>query len=284
MTDPTPRLDTVLATSQVVAFRAALVDLVEDVLAGLMLSQILYWTPRATIEREGAFWIAKRDPDWWDEIRLTVDQARRARKILTDSGLVETRRWKFDGTPTIHYRVVPDAIEEALDRFGPGPESIRDPAHFDSGQNPNPSGPEPESFPSPETTPETTPETPGPARGEEGFHQDADRLCDLLADLVHANGSKRPNVTARWRDAARLLLTADGPTDDGWDFEKAETIVRWCQADEFWRANVLSMPTLREKFDQLRLARNRSIEKTRGGAPRDGADALREYAEGGVLR
>lgn len=80
---------------------------------------------------------------------------------------------------------------------------------------------------------------------------DVDRLCDLLADLIAANGSKRPTVTKAWRDAARLMLDKDGR-----DPEKAARLMRWCQQDEFWRSNVLSMPTFRDKYDQLRLRAN----------------------------
>lgn len=77
---------------------------------------------------------------------------------------------------------------------------------------------------------------------------DVEALCSLLADLVEANGARRPAVTKRWKDAARLLLDKDGYT-----VEQVEWIARWATSHEFWRANVLSMPTLREKFDQLKL-------------------------------
>lgn len=80
---------------------------------------------------------------------------------------------------------------------------------------------------------------------------DVDRLCDLLADLVEANGSKRPTITKSWRDAARLMLDKDGR-----DPEKAERLMRWCQQDEFWRGNVLSLPTFRDQYDRLRLKAN----------------------------
>lgn len=84
-------------------------------------------------------------------------------------------------------------------------------------------------------------------------------LCALLADLIEANGSKRPSVSKGWLDAARLMLDRDGR-----ELEKAERLLRWCQADEFWRANILSMPKFREKYDQLRL----QAEKERtGGKP-----------------
>ena len=73
-------------------------------------------------------------------------------------------------------------------------------------------------------------------------------LCTLLADLIEQNGSKRPTVTQKWRDACRLMLDRDGRTA-----EQIAYLIRWCQGDEFWRSNVQSMPKLREKFDQLRL-------------------------------
>jgi hypothetical protein len=41
-------------------------------------------------------------------------------------------------------------------------------------------------------------------------------------------------------------------------------MIRWCQADEFWRGNILSMPKLREKYDQLRL---KALERREKPAP-----------------
>lgn len=80
---------------------------------------------------------------------------------------------------------------------------------------------------------------------------DVDRLCSLLASLVVENGRPSHLVdpgSAGWRDAARLLLDRDKrPVGE------AERLIRWCQADEFWRSNILSMPKFREKYDQLRL-------------------------------
>jgi hypothetical protein len=80
-----------------------------------------------------------------------------------------------------------------------------------------------------------------------------ERVCAYLADKIEANGSKRPTVTQRWRDAARLMIDVDGRNVD-----KIMRAIDWCQADEFWRANVLSMPTLRERYDRLRLAAQRN--------------------------
>ena len=81
---------------------------------------------------------------------------------------------------------------------------------------------------------------------------DVDRICEHLADRIEANGSKRPAIGKGWLDAARLMLDRDGRTEN-----EIHGAIDWCQADEFWRANVLSLPTLRTKYDQLRLSAQR---------------------------
>lgn len=78
-------------------------------------------------------------------------------------------------------------------------------------------------------------------------------LCEHLADRIEANGSRRPRIGKRWIHAARLLIDIDGRTP-----EQIHAAIDWSQNDDFWRSNVLSMPKLREKYDQLRLAAARS--------------------------
>lgn len=79
--------------------------------------------------------------------------------------------------------------------------------------------------------------------------EDVERLCRHLADRIEANGSRRPAIGKRWRDAARLLIDKDGRTE-----AQVMTAIDWCQQDEFWHRNILSMPKLREHYDRLRLA------------------------------
>lgn len=81
-------------------------------------------------------------------------------------------------------------------------------------------------------------------------------LCSLLASLIEENGSKRPNVTDAWMNAARLLLDKDKR-----DFTAAQRLIEWCQRDSFWMTNILSMPKFRDKYDQLRLDANRQLEE-----------------------
>ena len=82
------------------------------------------------------------------------------------------------------------------------------------------------------------------------------RLANLLAELVIANGSKPPTVTAKWyRDIERLHRI------DGRTYEQIEKAIHWCQDDDFWKANVMSPAKLRVQYDQLRLAAQRDQKK-----------------------
>jgi hypothetical protein len=90
---------------------------------------------------------------------------------------------------------------------------------------------------------------------------DVEELCSLLADLISGNGSKRPTVTKQWRDEARRMLDIDGR-----ELDKVRNLIRWSQADGFWRKNILSMPKFRQRYDQLRLAALEDWEKRKPGA------------------
>lgn len=110
--------------------------------------------------------------------------------------------------------------------------------------NPAPRAPKP-SKNRPPTEPSNEPSTPEK-------RPDVEEICQYLADKIVANGSKRPRISPKWRMEARLLLDADGRTVD-----QVKKAIDWCQADSFWRAVVMSMPKLRDKYDQMRMAAQR---------------------------
>lgn len=86
----------------------------------------------------------------------------------------------------------------------------------------------------------------------EPHREDVDRICKYLAEWIVKNGSNRPTITDKWRTEARLLIDKDErPLDE------IRQVIAWSQKDNFWKSNILSMPTLREKYDQLRLAAER---------------------------
>lgn len=90
---------------------------------------------------------------------------------------------------------------------------------------------------------------PARPKGDEPPREDVDRLCVHLADRIEGNGSKRPRISKTWRDEARLMLDNDRRTED-----QVRRAIDWCQGNAFWRRNILSMPKLRERYEQLRLA------------------------------
>jgi hypothetical protein len=90
---------------------------------------------------------------------------------------------------------------------------------------------------------------------------DVERVCRHLADRIEANGSRRPAIGKGWHDAARLLIDRDQITE-----AQIHAAIDWCQADDFWRSNILSMPKLREKYDQLRLAATRPQGRSANGS------------------
>ncbi len=114
---------------------------------------------------------------------------------------------------------------------------------------------------------------PSTTSSSDAARLDVERICTHLADRIEANGSKRPNITRKWRDAARLMLDADGR-----DEQRVHTAIDWCQDHEFWRTNILSLPKLREKYDQLRLAAQRPTAPT-AGRRRNTDDKVRDGFE-----
>jgi hypothetical protein len=103
-----------------------------------------------------------------------------------------------------------------------------------------------------------------PARDEEGFHPEADKLCTTLAQMMVENGNREPSITKDWRTEARLLLARDGI-----DFDLAMKVLQWSQRDQFWKNNIHSMPTFRKQFDKLRGKRKEQAEQ---GSAADGRE------------
>jgi hypothetical protein len=100
-----------------------------------------------------------------------------------------------------------------------------------------------------------------------------DHLCGLLAQLIRANDPKAPVAPdgKAWQDACRLLLDRDGRSA-----AEIEAVIRWSQAHDFWRANVLGMPKLRRQFTQLLLQMNRAGSSA--GPPAAGSRAAQRSA------
>jgi len=100
-------------TRDSIDFKKIYVDIAGDLVAGLMLSQIVFWylpdkngNSKMRVRKDGYDWIAKSNAEWYDEIRITEWQAPRALNILEEKGIIEKRLYKFNGAPTIHIRLI----------------------------------------------------------------------------------------------------------------------------------------------------------------------------------
>lgn len=103
---------------------------------------------------------------------------------------------------------------------------------------------------------------------------EVERLCELFSETARARtetppSSPRYRVTATWRTEMDRLLRIDGRSP-----AEVEAVIRWVDRDVFWAGNVLSVPKLRSKYDQLRAAARRGQS-----ADRLGIDRMREWAE-----
>lgn len=134
------------ASRDTIDFKKIYVDMADDLVAGLMLSQIIYWhlpdrngATKLRVERDGMQWLVKAQDEWWDECRLTAKQIRRARKILEDKGLIATAVYKFGGAPTTHIRIQWDVFLSLWSKtlYGQMDFDQRDKSILTKGQNPN---------------------------------------------------------------------------------------------------------------------------------------------------
>ena len=96
------------------------IDMAGDLVAGIVLSQIVYWhlpgrdgRPRLRVLRDGQHWLAKARTEWYSECRVSPKQADRALALLEARGLIEVRVFRFDGSPTKHVRLLPDGFLNA---------------------------------------------------------------------------------------------------------------------------------------------------------------------------
>lgn len=107
--------------SRPVAYQPVYVDIVSrlnpdaknDIAAGLLLSQILYWClpgqdgkQRLRVQKDGHYWIAKNRDEWYQETRLTKERMDRALAVLEKAGLIIRHNYLFSGKRTAHIRLI----------------------------------------------------------------------------------------------------------------------------------------------------------------------------------
>ena len=196
-------------------------------------TQVLYWSDKGSRD-DGFFW--KSDQDWIDELGLSQYQIRKARTDLEALGLIETRVMRAHGSPTVHYRVLPEGITKWILQFSQDrtcenykiqvaktarslteitadstPEITDTTEGFDEAQDPDP--------------PEAREDPPPPASPPTGAGDPADNgkyhaVIEILADQgVESPALERlascwwitPEYTQAWLD---YIATWQGATED----------------------------------------------------------------------
>jgi hypothetical protein len=104
-----------MASKDTIDFKKIYVDISnDDLVSGLLLSQIVYWhlpsketgKTKLRVVKDNFYWLAKERTDWHDEIRISPKQFDRAIKILEKLKIVETKKFKFNGQPLVHIRLI----------------------------------------------------------------------------------------------------------------------------------------------------------------------------------
>jgi hypothetical protein len=107
------------------------------------------------------------------------------------------------------------------------------------------------------TSPDPTRPDPTIEKTSSSLVEDRPEVIKLSKQLSIAIVKNDPKAkpageSKKWLDSIRLLLDADGRT-----VKEVGAVIDWCQADDFWRGNILSAPKLRQKFPQLALQMQR---------------------------
>jgi hypothetical protein len=84
----------------VIVINRSLVQFAGSLEGGILLGQLLYWTPRS----DGG-WIAKSRSEWAEELCISAYQVRKAQQALEQMGVLQTKLEKWQGAPTLHYRL-----------------------------------------------------------------------------------------------------------------------------------------------------------------------------------
>ena len=245
-----------------------LIDLLQDYASAILLSQMIYYTPRA---KHPNGWIYKTAADLYDELRMSESVIKRClygdkrapnRIALCAIGL-EVKVMKANGVPTRHFRINTEVMEASLQRLIEQRESEgivvnksglstnrKDDNHQNSQVN--------IAGTLTETTTETTtdilaPDEPAPARNSQSAHQ------MMVEAIVAAIGIKTP-TQSDYGLAAKISkeLRGVGMTPD--DVPGLVQFVRNQAISEKWNSPVTMNSLIRNgRVSAYLAARNKSV-------------------------
>lgn len=219
-----------------------LVDALEgDFHAALLLDRIAF--------RAGSGWWAATYEQMREATRLSDWHVKRAAKKLRDMGWIESQRVsKYEAMLRWRVVVAPaetvGMVENESDHFSTdgGTTSGSESPYFSENESPY--------FSTSSKNMEELKDKNLPAVAER--RDDVEMICTRLADHIEQAGLKRPTITNEWRRSARLMLDKDGI-----ELDHALGAIDWAHNDDFWCANILSVPKLRKQYPRLLLQAQR---------------------------
>ncbi|MFT4281216.1 hypothetical protein [Microbacterium sp.] len=237
--------------------RAALVKRLGGANEALVWTRIDWRADSARVAHQtedGTHWWAASYPQIAEETGLTVDQARRAVENLIAGGYLRAEQ-QHGFSRKRSYAPIYSHLADSPDGENAG--SIGRDSQMDLADMPDGS-----SSIERQTEVQETSDVASNALPPR-YSSDVLRLSDLLAEMVRQNGHKVGVVGEKWWSACDRLMRLDGYTA-----EQVEWMIRWATSDEFWSANIRSMPTLREKFSTLVAQAKRQAKRAAGPAER----------------
>lgn len=112
------------ASRDIIDVKRIYIDMAEDLVSGIMLSQIVYWflpnrhgSSKTRINKDGEYWIAKTYDDWFQECRISRKQAMACIEHLVKLELIVTAVFHFGGRRMMHLRINPEVFMEKFSRL-----------------------------------------------------------------------------------------------------------------------------------------------------------------------
>lgn len=100
-----------------------------------------------------------------------------------------------------------------------------------------------------------------PAKEKYKYSEEQMDLAEHLQKCMLENkpDMKRLSSLGQWANTIRLMIERDKR-----ELKQIAAVIDWCQKDKFWKTNILSADTLREKFDRLELQMTESLKSKHG--------------------
>jgi len=218
------------------AFPSLIRALSGDVLTAVVLQAVNYRAAITDADSAGEVWVQITMQEIADELGVSLSQTKRALTKLRELGWISSRNaegYNNNKLWTIHHETFTDQKSHVQPIKKPNSANRKDENDFSTTLL---------------EVKRTITNKPTQVLPDEAYE-----MAELLAELIVRNGSKPPKVTPKWVKDLELMHRVD---ERSWDEIRAAII--WCQNDSFWRGNIMSPNKLRDQFDRLRMAAQRT--------------------------